>query len=92
MVEIKTRNGIFVITEKDVVLFNGACWQLMSQTYRSGWDNLHPHLSATKCEKWLKKGALKLVKEDGLYTAPNGKQMGCWYYQPVMEILEKLGN
>ena len=47
MAELKIGRQVFDITKNDVVIFNGACWQLMSRTVRSGWYDCHPTVSKT---------------------------------------------
>lgn len=81
MAELKIGRKVFDITEKDVVLFNGACWQLITQTIHSGWNNYYPTVSKTLCEKLLKKNILILVKKEREYTTGSGKQMGLYYYK-----------
>lgn len=78
----------FDITEKDVVLFNGACWQLISQTVRSGWYDCHPTVSKTLCEKLLKKDILVLFRKEGEYLTSDGKQVGLYYYKFDMKKLD----
>lgn len=81
MAKLKIGRQVFDITEKDVVMFNGACWQLMTQTVRSGWYDCHPTVSKTLCEKLLKKDVLILVEKKGEFIAESGKQMGFYYYK-----------
>ena len=81
MAELKIDRKVFDITEKDVVLFNGACWQLITQTIHSGWNDYYPTVSKTLCEKLLKKNILILVKKEREYTTESGKQMGLYYYK-----------
>ena len=61
MAELKIGRLVFDITEKDIVMFNGACWQLITQTIHSGWNNYYPTVSKTLCEKLLKKNILILL-------------------------------
>lgn len=63
--KLKIGRKIFEITEKDVVLFNGACWQLISQEVFSGWNSYPPTISKTLCEKFVKKGILIESKKQG---------------------------
>ena len=81
MAELKIGRRVFDITEKDIVMFNGACWQLITQTIHSGWNNYYPTVSKTLCEKLLKKNILILVKKEREYTTESGKQMGLYYYK-----------
>lgn len=51
----------FTVSGKDRILFNGACYILVTQTYRSGWSRVNPTLSKVKCKKWIKQGILEQV-------------------------------
>ena len=42
MAELKFGRDVFNITDKDVVLFNGVCWQLISQKIHKGWHDYSP--------------------------------------------------
>lgn len=89
MAELKIGRRVFDITEKDIVMFNGACWQLITQTIHSGWNNYYPTVSKTLCEKLLKKNILILVKKEREYTTESGKQMGLYYYKFDMDKLNE---
>lgn len=56
--ELKIGRKTYTITEKDRVLFNGNCYQLVTQNYRSGWSIVTPVLSKAKAEKFIKQGFL----------------------------------
>ena len=60
MAELKIGRRVFDITEKDIVMFNGACWQLITQTIHSGWNNYYPIVSKTLYGKLLKKNIFYL--------------------------------
>ena len=51
---VKIGRNHFDITEDDVVLFNGAIWQLISQRIAKGWNNYVPVIGKTKADKWKK--------------------------------------
>lgn len=87
---IKVKNGVFNLTDKDVLLFNGACWQLITQEYFTGWHSACPRFPMVKCKKWVKKGALTLIKEKDLYKTADGQQMGLWYYKVNEEVLKEV--
>lgn len=89
MAELKIGRQVFDITEKDIVMFNGACWQLITQTVRGGWHDYYPTVSKTLCEKLLKKNILILVKKEREYTTESGKQMGLYYYKFDMDKLNE---
>lgn len=61
--KLKIGRRTYTITENDNVLFNGACYLLVSQHYQSGWQRISPHLSKVKAEKWVKQGYLKFNYE-----------------------------
>ena len=87
---VKIGRNHFDITEDDVVLFNGAIWQLISQRIVKGWNNYVPVIGKTKADKWKKTGAIYLVKETGLYKTESGKQMGLWCYKFNIEKLKEV--
>ena len=89
MAELKIGRQVFDITKNDVVIFNGACWQLMSRTVRSGWYDCHPTVSKTLCEKLLKKDILILMEKKDEYITKDGKQMGRYYYKFDMDKLNE---
>ena len=87
---VKIGRNHFDITEDDVVLFNGAIWQLISQRIAKGWNKYVPVIGKIKAEKWKKTGVIYLVKETGLYKTESGKQMGLWYYKFNIEKLKEV--
>lgn len=89
MAELKIGRKVFDITEKDVVLFNGACWQLITQEFFSNYCYYSPTMSKTMCEKFVKKGILVMFKKEKEYTTMNGKQMGLYYYKFDMDKLKE---
>ena len=89
MAELKIGRRVFDITENDVVLFNGACWILITQTYFADWHNHYPLMSKTMCEKFVKKNILVMFKKEGEYLTQDGKQMGMYYYKFDMDKLNE---
>lgn len=89
MAELKINRRNFDITNRDVVLFNGACWQLITQTYFSNWYNHYPLMSKTMCERFVKKGILVLHEKKDEYITSSGKQMGLYYYKFDIEKLNE---
>lgn len=89
MAELKIGRKVFDITEKDVVLFNGACWQLITQEIFSNYHYYPPTMSKTMCEKFVKKGILVMFKKEKEYTTMDGKQMGLYYYKFDMDKLNE---
>lgn len=83
MIKINIRNRIFNIGEKDIVLFNGACYQLITQRYHSEkFSFMYPVLSKQKSNKWVKSGTLVLYKEES----------GLKYYKFDLNKLEVFKN
>lgn len=61
--EIKSYRDTLTLTEKDLIMDNGACFQLVTQHKFSGWHQ-HPYLlSKATCNKLIKEGKLVLAKE-----------------------------
>lgn len=56
--ELKLGRRNYTITENDRVLFNGNCYQLVTQVSRSDWYDSTPILAKTKAEKYIKQGYL----------------------------------
>ena len=89
MAELKFGRNVFDITDKDVVMFNGACWQLISQKIFDWWYNYSPKISKTMCEKFVKKGILVMYRKEQEYLTQDGKQMGLYYYKFDMNKLNE---
>lgn len=89
MATLKIGRRVFDITDKDVILFNGACWQLLTQTIFVEHSCCYPSVSKTLCEKLLKKNILILVKKEKEYLTKDGKQMGLYYYKFDMDKLNE---
>lgn len=77
------------INENDIVLFNGACWQLITRKITKGWNSFYPLMSIALCNKLIKKNVLCMVKKEREYTTQDGQQMGLYYYKFNMDNLEK---
>lgn len=57
--KIKCGRTEYMLTEKDFILFNGGCYQLLSRKKRSGYLNtVFPVLAKSKAEKLIKSGDL----------------------------------
>lgn len=89
MAELKIGKKVFDITEKDVVLFNGARWQLITQKIFSNYSYYSPTMSKIMCDKFVKKGILMMFKKEKEYTKMDGKQMGLYYYKFDMDKLNE---
>lgn len=89
MAQLKINRKLFDINDKDIVLFNGACWQLITRLIFSGWHSYYPTMSKLMCEKFVKKGILIMFKKTGEYLTVDGRQMGLYYYRFDMEKLNE---
>ena len=89
MAELKFGRDVFDITDRDVVMFNGVCWQLISQKIHKGWHDYSPKASKTMCEKFVKKGILVMYRKEQEYLTQDGKQMGLYYYKFDMNKLNE---
>ena len=96
MANLKIGRNTFEINEKDVVLFNGACWQLITQKVYRDWHYYSPTMSKTLCAKLLKKNVLILVKKENEFVTSDGKQIGLYYYKfdvdKLTEFLKQEGK
>lgn len=50
----------FIVGEKDLILDNGACYQLITQTYYQDWSHVYPLVSKATFNKLLKAGVIRL--------------------------------
>ena len=79
----------FDITNNDKVHYNGACYQLMTQTYGCGWKKNYPVLSKSQSNKLIKSGALVLLSEKLDYVTQNGDEMWSrWYRFDISKLPE----
>lgn len=61
--EIKCGRRIFDCTSKDLILDNGACYQLITQKYYSDWHYFSPRISKILFKKLLKEGKIRKSKK-----------------------------
>lgn len=61
--ELKLNRRIFDVTDKDLILDNGACYQLITQTYHKDFYDHSPIVPKTTFKKLLKAGLIRLSKE-----------------------------
>ncbi len=57
--EIKCGVRTFNVTNKDLILDNGACYQLITQKYFQDWYYHTPKVAKTLFKKLLKEGKIK---------------------------------
>jgi hypothetical protein len=48
----------FELNHQDMIMYNGACYQLVTRKVGSGWNAIHPILAKSKAEKLIKSGQL----------------------------------
>lgn len=60
---IKCRRREYTVTNFDIVLDNGACQQLITQTYFKGWSRISPVLSKALFKSLLREDKLVLIME-----------------------------
>lgn len=68
--ELKIGRNTYTITENDRILFNGNCYQLVTQSVRSGWYDTSPKLAKTKAVKYIKQGFLVEGSKTQSYGVP----------------------
>jgi len=68
--ELKIGRNTYTITENDRILFNGNCYQLVTQSVRSGWYDTSPKLAKTKVVKYIKQGFLVEGSKTQSYGVP----------------------
>ena len=57
-IEIRASRRKFICTNKDKIMYNGSCYQLMTQTYHKDWCDLSPVISEAEFKRLLKLGVL----------------------------------
>lgn len=92
MANLKVGRNTFDINENDIIMFNGACWQLITREVYSGWNCCSPTVSKTLCQKLLSKDILRLVKKEREYVTANGELMGIYYYKFNIDKLNEFVN
>ena len=63
---VKMNRKDYVITENDRIIFNGACYILISQKTRCGYGYSEPTVPKKYAEKWIKDD---ILVEIGLYKS-----------------------
>ena len=69
--QIKCDRRMFSVTNKDLILDNGHCYQLITQPYRKGWDTLIPKVSKKLFNQLLKEN--KIVRSKKKYSGLFGE-------------------
>lgn len=68
--ELKIGRNTYTITENDRILFNGNCYQLVTQSVCSGRYDTSPKLAKTKVVKYIKQGFLVEGSKTQSYGVP----------------------
>jgi len=68
--ELKIGRRIYTITENDRILFNGNCYQLVTQNYGTSWNSTTPILAKIKAKKFIKQGYLVEGSKTQSYGVP----------------------
>lgn len=66
--EVKCGRKTIVLDANDVIMFNGACYQITTQRKIDGWYSYPFKIANVKAEKMIKRGELVKIKEDGSLT------------------------
>lgn len=68
--ELKIGRRTYMITEHDRILFNGNCYQLVTQTSGTSWSSTTPTLAKTKAVKYIRQGYLVEGSKTQSYGVP----------------------
>lgn len=71
----------FTVGEKDLILDNGSCYQLITQKYYKDWGYACPIVSKTTFNKLLEAGVIRLSNKK--YKTFLGNDDGCKIYEFV---------
>jgi hypothetical protein len=55
---IKCGRREFDLNEKDEIMYNGACYQIITRKYRQGWNELTPVIAINIVKKLIKEGKI----------------------------------
>jgi len=89
--ELKIGRKIFNIDDKDLILDNGSCYQLITKEIKKGFDSYSPIISK-KLFNNLKKCGLVFTNENLKKTAmENYKYADVTYWKFNVEQMERLG-
>nr|DAF25591.1 MAG TPA: hypothetical protein [Caudoviricetes sp.] len=91
MVKLKVGRNILDISENDLILDNGVCYQIVTQKVRKGFDSYYPRMSK-KLFNDLKNLELIFTSEGLRQDAINkygSSVITCWKFN--IERMQKLG-
>jgi hypothetical protein len=58
MLKVKAGRHEFELTEKDEIMYNGACYQIITRSVGLGWKSSIPVIAKARAEKLIKEGKL----------------------------------
>ena len=61
--KIKFGRNVLEISARDAVLFNGACYQIITKEVGGGWHGYPPIVSKKQAQEFIKKGILETDAE-----------------------------
>jgi hypothetical protein len=61
---VKCGRKEYDLNSKDVIMYNGACYQIITREVRNGWFTYPPRIPTAKAIKMIKDGRLKLAKSN----------------------------
>ena len=79
--KIKCGVNEFDLNEKDIIFYNGACYQITTRTFRKDWGECYPKISTVNAKKLIKSGDLILINEEMKYITSQGKEVWHRYYR-----------
>jgi len=56
--KIKCRKEEFDLNEEDAIMYNGACYQIITQKTGHGWNWSYPIIAKNKAKQLIKEGKL----------------------------------
>lgn len=59
---VKCGREEYTLNKKDVIFFNGACYQIITREISRGWDKYSPRLAIRLAKQLIKEGKLKEYK------------------------------
>ena len=62
---VKCGRREFTLDKTDEILYNGACYQIVTQTYNQGFSEYYPIIAKVRAEKMIKDGILILERTEG---------------------------
>ena len=67
------------LTNKDIIFYNDACYQIMTQTIRQNFYEIYPVIAKDKAEKLIKDGKLIEIKKEFAYYIGRKEYWYIWY-------------